>query len=69
MQIQIKVSHHPSGRYTLMQRNQNDTGFSDVQEPELFANDDSGRFYKAVAARLAKLHTEGHDVDYQDANY
>ena len=30
MQIQLKVSHHSSGRYTLMQRNQNDIDFSDV---------------------------------------
>lgn len=45
-----------------MQRNQNDMGFSDVQEPALFGNDDAGLFYKAVAARLARLYAEGHGV-------
>lgn len=69
MQIELKVSKHPSGRFTLMQRNQNDMSFSDVQEPALFGNDDSGQFYKAVAARLARLHAEGHDINYEDANY
>ncbi len=70
MKIQVKVSHHPSGRYTLMQRNQGDAGFNDVRDPtSLWGNDDEGRFYKAVAAHLARLHAEGHEVDYADVSW
>lgn len=67
MQIQLKVDHHPAGRYTLKQREQGEMLFSDVREPpELFANDNMGPFYKAVAARLFKLYAEGHEVTYED---
>ena len=66
MQIQLKVSRHPSGRYTLMKREQNEMMFSDVQTPELLGNADMGKFYKAVASFLAGLCGEGHDVSYED---
>ena len=66
MQIEIKVSHHPSGRYTLMKREQNERHFSDERAHALFGNDDMGQFYKEVALLLSKLHTEGHEVRYED---
>ena len=66
MQIQLKVSLHPSGRYTLMRREQSEMLFSDVQTPELLGNTDMGQFYKAVAAFLARLCVEGHEVSYED---
>ena len=66
MQIDLKVAYHPSGRRTLMKRSQAETMYCDVQEPALFANEDAGEFYKAVAARLAKLQADGHQFTYED---
>lgn len=66
MQIFLKVAHHPSGRHTLIQRTQTEMSFSDIQEPALLGNEDAGTFYKAVAARLARLQAEGHEVGYED---
>lgn len=65
MQIELKVSAHPSGRLTLTERTQMDMMPHDCGGP-LFANDDAGAFYKAVAAKLHMLHKAGHDVTYED---
>jgi hypothetical protein len=67
MQIQLKVTHHGSGRYTLMRRDQNEISFSDVQDVGLFGNEDAGGFYKRVAALLGRLSAEGHVIDYDDS--
>lgn len=65
MQIDLKVSKHPSGRLTLTERTQLDIMPHDCDGP-LFGNTDAGAFYKAVALKLHSLHKAGHDVTYED---
>lgn len=65
MQVELKVRIHESGRHTLMEKNENENTPRDSAGP-LFGNLDKGEFYKAVASRLAELHSEGHDIIYTD---
>ena len=68
MQVELKVSKHPSGRHTLMQRKLTQMTLEDC-DGDLFANPDVGSFYKAVAAKLAALHANGDEFSYQDMTW
>lgn len=64
--IILHVSCHPSGNRTL-------TGSTDGNIPadykgELFANSDMGKFYRAVAQKIADLVEEGHEITYKDTS-
>lgn len=65
MQVELKVRFHPSGRYTLMERSENEIQPRDCTGP-LFGNDDAGTFYKAVALKLAQHVARGDEVSYAD---
>jgi hypothetical protein len=65
MQITLKVRRHPGGRHTLTEQTQLEMTAKDCKGL-LFANDDAGSFYRAVAARLHELHTQDNDVIYVD---
>lgn len=67
MQIEFKVDHHPSGRFTLKMREQNSMTFSDCKG-QLFGNADAGAFYKAVAQKLYEHHSKGDEIVYHDTN-
>jgi hypothetical protein len=66
-QINLKVSFHPSGRYTLMKKDEGDSRWRDCRGL-LFGNSSAGSFYRAVAQFLHELQHQGHKVTYQDTN-
>ena len=68
MEIDLKVSKHPSGRLTLTKREQTEMLPSDC-DGDLFSNSDAGSFYRAVARMVHILHREGHNVQYEDVPY
>ena len=65
MLIELKVSRHPSGKFTLMRKNEGERMFRDCDGP-LHINADAAEFYRAVAQTLHELHREGHNVSYVD---
>lgn len=67
MHVSFKVSYHPSGRRTLTKCTQNEMVPTDCEGP-LFANENEGQFYRAVAKKLHEHHIAGDVVDYVDAN-
>jgi hypothetical protein len=68
MQVSFKVDYHTgTGRRTLKMRTQNEMTYRDCKGP-LFANDDDGLFYRAVAKLLHEHHAAGNVVDYTDTN-
>lgn len=64
-EITLKVSHHPSGNRTLTQSVDNNTPVD--CKGALFANNNDGTFYRAVAKKIADLHKSGHSVEYKDS--
>ncbi|HEM7843232.1 hypothetical protein WK80_16170 [Burkholderia multivorans] len=65
--LHLQVDWHPSGRYTLKEGKPG--RWSDCREAGLFANDDKGEFYRAVAKRLAGLANEGVSFVFNDVTY
>lgn len=65
MKVELKVSKHPSGRLTLTERAEGDKLPKDCTGP-LLGNSDAAEFYKAVAKKIANLHTNGFDLTYSD---
>lgn len=63
--VNLKVVYHPSGRYTLMKKNEGDARWRDCRG-DLLANLNAGTFYRAVAQLLHELHQQGSKVAYQD---
>ena len=61
--IQLKVSYHSSGTYTLME-SVNGKQWKDLKSP-LLTNSDKGEFYRAVARHIARR-AKGADVTYKD---
>lgn len=67
--LYAKVSHHISGRLTLMVSQNELTGYSDVLSPTgLTGNGDALMFYRLVATHFAQLSKEGHQVEYADTS-
>jgi hypothetical protein len=65
--IELKVSYHPSGRYTLTEKSGARTMSGDPHAGSpLFANDDKAEFYQAVAKRIAELANQGKSISYVD---
>lgn len=64
--LELTVSWHPSGRYTLMEKS--GTSTTDVHEENLLANDNPATFYRAVALHMSKRIAEGWIVTYRDTN-
>lgn len=66
--LHLQVDWHPSGRYTLKEGTPG--RWSDCRDPSaLFANDDKGEFYRAVAKRLAQLASKGVPFVFNDVTY
>lgn len=66
MAVELKVIHHPSGRYTLMERDQSEMTPHDCSG-DLLGNSDAVVFYRAVAKKMADLEKNGIAFLYQDA--
>ena len=67
MSMKLKVDYHQSGIYTLTEKSVGDSMYRDCAG-DLFMNNDKGRFYRAVAQKIADLQVSGHKVDYQDTS-
>lgn len=66
MNIELKVSLHPEGNRTLMEREPGQT-WSDVKEPKgVFANKDQAKFYRVTANYIGALSQNGYQVKFQD---
>lgn len=66
MIVELKVSLHPSGNRTLMERKPN-SQWADVLEPEgVLASSNTAHFYRVTAKFIAKLSNEGFRVQLQD---
>lgn len=63
--VELSVSKHPSGRYTLIEKS--GTARKDLSGP-LFANPDKGGFYQAVALYLAEAMQGSRNVSYVDTH-
>jgi hypothetical protein len=67
-EIELRVDyHHPSGRYTLMEKRPWEPLRRDVMERDLFSNTDKAAFYKAVARKIADLALDGVRITYVDS--
>ena len=62
----LKVSIHPSGRHTLMEKTPKERMYQDLKGP-LLANLHPVKFYRAVAVYLAKLAAAGVLFCYEDS--
>ena len=61
--IELSVSKHASGRYTLIEK----SGAARKDLPgQLFGNSDKGSFYQAVALYLAEVMQGSTNVSYLD---
>jgi hypothetical protein len=65
-ELLLRVSFHPSGRFTLVERSGGPA--EDVQTGDLLGNDDEASFYRAVAQHLALRASEGWKVRYEDTD-
>lgn len=66
MNIELKVSLHPSGNRTLMERKEGHS-WADVLTPKgVFANSDQAQFYRVTATYIAALSLGGYQVQFQD---
>lgn len=57
--IELQVDWHPSGNFTLKERNIGDLLWTDVSGKDFFCNSDEGSFYRAVARRLTDYASKG----------
>lgn len=65
--IELKVSYHPSGRYTLTEKSGTPTMSGDpAANSALFGNTDKAEFYREVAKRIAELAGQGKSISYDD---
>jgi hypothetical protein len=65
--VELKVSYHPSGRYTLTEKSGTRTVAGDpAPNSALFANTDKAEFYREVAKRIAELAEQGKSISYED---
>lgn len=65
--IEMKIDHHPSGRYTLKKRVSGQRNYDDcVDTPELFGNTEKADFLEAYCAEVSKHLKEGARVVLQD---
>lgn len=62
--VEFTVYRHESGRHTLTERS--DSVTKDPPVGPLFANNDKGEFYRAVARRLASAAEAGLRFTYRD---
>lgn len=68
MNIELKVSLHPGGNRTLMERREGRV-WADVKEPKgVFANNDEAQFYRVTANYIAALSQDGHQIQFQDSS-
>lgn len=66
MIIELKVSLHPGGNRTLVERKAGHV-WADVLEPKgVWANNDQAQFYRVTANYIATLSQEGYQVQFQD---
>jgi hypothetical protein len=65
--IELKVSFHPSGRRTLMQKASESSVFHDCPG-QLMGNLNEAEFYRSVARHIGKLSVEGYRVEYRDTS-
>lgn len=63
--IELRVSFHPSGNYTLTEKSPTGGAPKDCTG-DLFVNSDAGSFYKAVAQKIADFHRNGIPFVYVD---
>jgi hypothetical protein len=63
--IELKVSWHPIGRWTLMQRVRGEALYKD-RKGVFMANADPARFYRAVAKKIARMAARGDRITYKD---
>jgi hypothetical protein len=66
--MELVVSYHQSGRYTLIQKSGKAHAEDGDGDGPLFGNLDKGEFYRAVAQRLADRVKEGWSVTYKDTS-
>jgi hypothetical protein len=67
--VELKVSYHPSGRYTLTEKSGTRTMSGDpAPSPPLFGNMDKAEFYREVAKRIAQLAGQGKSIKYNDVD-
>ena len=69
-EIHLKIEHHPSGRYTLMERLGDEGTYRDCRG-ELLTNLDRGEFFRAVYREIKMLIDDGKRVvleDFSDEN-
>lgn len=66
MIIELKVSLHPSGNRTLIERKPGQS-WTDVLEPKgVFVNNNQAQFYRVTANYIGALSQNGHQVQFQD---
>lgn len=62
--LTLRVEHHPSGNYTLVQNKPNV-----VPGKDIFLSNDKAEFYEKVSAYLAKASQADIKVEYHDCDY
>ncbi|AUR01357.1 hypothetical protein PhaeoP88_04045 (plasmid) [Phaeobacter inhibens] len=61
----IQTTYHPSGRYTCMERHENETMWRDLPG-ELFGNPNRAEFYNGVSQYVEKLRSVGRLASFDD---
>jgi hypothetical protein len=70
LNITLKVSRHSGiGTWTLTEKHDDDRMAHDCDGDHLRFNSDAASFYRAVARYLHVLHSEGHNVVYEDVTH